>query len=153
MLTTIVSAVVALLRTSDDESKPRARIDDLRAVPADRVAGPFGDPLSVSGTVSNRSADRPLWVLIATDRFYPQQRVPLATDGPWKADAFMGDPGPRPAYTFSVLVVEVDTEGDDTIDAYIRKAKETHIYSGMSALPSGSGEVAALQLTLPRLHQ
>jgi hypothetical protein len=155
-IVTGVAGTVVVLRRHSDPSPVKVGditvVRDLAVVP--NAAGPaFGDPLTVTGTVSNREPDRQLWLAIATDRFYPQERIRLARDGPWEAMAYLGDPEGHPAsYTFSVVVVEVDGNGDIAMEDHLRAAQRDRNFLGLDRLPAGSRRVAARQLTLQRLR-
>jgi len=148
--TSVAGTVIALQRHGD--TRP-TRVRDLMVSPNVLGSG-FGDPLNVTGTVLDREPDRQLWLVIATDRYYPQERILLARDGPWQAEVYLGDPGGLPAsYTFSVLVVQVDAKGDKELEEHVGGAVSTRNFSGMALLPARTQQLAARQLTLPRLRQ
>jgi uncharacterized lipoprotein YmbA len=143
-------AVIAVLAIIAALSLPISSNFSARQLPKIEILQPRNQDYvpyqtQISGRYEGNLARRNLWVIVhpqGADRYYPQRPAEMREDGSWFVMAHFGqntlEEGGK---AFDIFVYLADSQADQVLREYVKKADETGIWPGVLSLPSGSIQV------------
>ncbi len=120
-------------------------------IPQGRIISPQdGDSVSraftVEGTTRDIPRDKHLWVVVqVSNRLFPKEPEIPRVDRHWNQDIFEG--GNPPGGKFSIILMMVDSRGNDEIEAWLDKVRRNESAPGLTKI-TGSSKLDAVTLTL-----